>query len=46
MQSATVNGMLGGFDHLADQDIKGSKLFLNNIKADLPGSNLVLGNAF
>lgn len=34
--------MLGGFDYLADQDIKGSKLFLNKLKNHLPGSSLVL----
>ena len=42
-QSATVNGMLGGFDYLAEQDVKGSKVFLNKLKAELPGTQLVLG---
>lgn len=36
--------MLGGFDYLADQDVKGSKVFLNKLKSELPGSGLVLGN--
>lgn len=34
--------MLGGFDYLADMDIKGSKMFLNKLKTSLPGSSLVL----
>lgn len=42
-QSATVNGMLGGFDYLAEQDVKGSKMFLNKLKAELPGTRLALG---
>ena len=36
--------MLGGFEHLANQDIKGSKSFLNKLKSELPGSGLALGN--
>jgi hypothetical protein len=36
--------MLGGFEHLADQDVKGSKVFLNKLKNELPGSELALGN--
>ena len=35
--------MLGGFDYLSELDVKGSNLFLNKLKAELPGSALVLG---
>jgi len=36
--------MLGGFDYLAEQDVKGSKVFLNKLNTELPGNELVLGN--
>jgi hypothetical protein len=30
-QPATVNGMLGGFDFISNEDIKGSQKFLNSL---------------
>ena len=34
--------MLGGFDYLADMDVKGSKKFINSLVNILPGRELVL----
>lgn len=41
---ATIDGVLGGFDHISDTDIKGSKSFLKQILAfqNPPATKLVL----
>ncbi|XP_034832306.1 N-terminal Xaa-Pro-Lys N-methyltransferase 1-like [Maniola hyperantus] len=43
---ATIDGVLGGYGHITDVDIDGSKLFLNQIllshNNDPPGTNLAL----
>ncbi|XP_045772920.1 N-terminal Xaa-Pro-Lys N-methyltransferase 1-like [Maniola jurtina] len=43
---ATIDGVLGGYGHISDVDIDGSKLFLNQILSsdnnDPPGMNLAL----
>ncbi|XP_061716037.1 N-terminal Xaa-Pro-Lys N-methyltransferase 1-like [Cydia pomonella] len=41
---ATIAGVLGGYEHISDIDIKGSKAFLNDILAlkNAPGTKLAL----